>query len=155
MHNEIEQVLFLWFTKLIIMKNIQLSIPLRIKTTFKIWMSLFAFTVFLLTVSFSSARGQSCPSMYNVYESGSSISTTGSDVGVYYQILRNGSAWDVQKPGTGGSLYWDNLCSGDYTVVASKENCPYVVLNYGVPVSVVGSCFVSSEGTALEDSANN
>lgn len=129
------------------MKTYQLSIPSGIKKTAKMWVSLFCLTGFLVMGSVSSVNAQACPSIYTVQPSGNGIRITGSDIGVYYQLYRNGYAWDVYQEGTGDFMYWDDLCSGHYTVVAWKDGCPPLTLtNYiGQPVTINNtSCFVFS-----------
>lgn len=125
------------------MENIQL----KIKTTSKIWMSLLCLTGFLIMGSVSSVKAQWCPSIYNVEADPNDpggIYTTGSDVGVYYQVYRNGVVWLPYEEGTGGDMYWTNLCQGDYTIVTWKPGCADITLNYGDPVSIVGSYVCSN-----------
>lgn len=124
------------------MKTFQLTIPLGIKNTIRVWVSLFCLTGFLVMGSISSVKAQACPSMYNVHKDPNDVGglyTTGSDVGVYYQIYRNGFVWDVYYEGTGDFMYWTNLCQGDYTIVTWKPGCAPITLNYGTPVSIAGS----------------
>jgi gliding motility-associated-like protein len=52
--------------------------------------------------------------------SGVSITLSGSESGVNYQLLKNGSADGTALAGTGSSLTWPNKTAGTYTVQATK-----------------------------------
>jgi hypothetical protein len=71
------------------------------------------------------------PSHYCFGSSGAVISLSGSQTGVLYQLVKNGSYIGNPLAGTGQGLSWSNQTAGTYTVVA---------------LSSQGSCIVSMNG---------
>ena len=55
---------------------------------------------------------------------GLSITLSGSQVGINYQLFKNSSPTGSAKAGTGSSLIWNNLTAGTYTVTASNNASP-------------------------------
>ncbi|MDD3875877.1 MAG: hypothetical protein PHT69_04610 [Bacteroidales bacterium] len=77
------------------------------------------------------------PSVFNLsgggsYCSGStllSVTLSGSQTGVNYQLFKGGFAEGSANPGTGNQLVWNNLSAGTYTVVATMNSAPYCTSN--------------------------
>ena len=62
---------------------------------------------------------------YCTGSSGSSDTLSGSQVGVNYQLKKNGVDQGSAVSGTGSALIWNNLTNGTYTVVATYAATPY------------------------------
>jgi len=56
---------------------------------------------------------------------GIDLTLSGSETGVNYQLLDNGSPIGMPIAGTGTSLVWNNLTAGIYTISASNNQLPY------------------------------
>lgn len=60
----------------------------------------------------------SLDTQYCAGQNGVTISLNGSESGVDYQLLRNGSTQGSLKPGTGSALDWSDVINGVYTIKA-------------------------------------
>jgi len=76
--------------------------------------------------------GLSCPSIFTVTGGGTRCSydtdyervgLDGSEIGVSYQLYKNGTPFGAAKPGTGSSLPWQIFSGGVFTVVATRSGC--------------------------------
>ena len=99
------------------------------------------------------------PDYYCFGTPGITLTLSGSQAGVDYQLYKNAVISGAVKPGTGGGLNWPGLTTGTYTVKAANtvtlcandmngsitvaEN-PDVIINSITPVEP--SCFSSSDG---------
>jgi hypothetical protein len=99
------------------------------------------------------------PDYYCFGTPGITLTLSGSQIGVDYQLYKNAVISGAAKPGTGGGLNWPGLTTGTYTVKATNaitlcvndmngsvtvaEN-PDVIINSITPVEP--SCFSSSDG---------
>ncbi len=87
------------------------------------------------------------PTAYNLTGSGSfcsggtgSVTLSGSQTGVNYQLLKGSINQGAVKNGTGGSLVWTNLTAGSYTVAATNVAAPYCAANMnGTAVITISS----------------
>ncbi|MCX6271516.1 MAG: hypothetical protein NTU44_09905 [Bacteroidetes bacterium] len=69
------------------------------------------------------------PALYNLSESGHycqgsgglTLALSGSNTGVMYQLVKNGSNFGSVLPGTGSALNWTGMLQGSYTVVATMN----------------------------------
>ena len=102
------------------------------------------------------------PVFYCFGASGVTLTLSGSQIGVSYQLYNNAAPDGAGRPGTGSSMTWTNLTSGTYTVKASNlttlcvndmngsltvaEN-PDVVINS--ITTVLPNCFGSSDGVIV------
>ncbi|HRY31887.1 MAG TPA: hypothetical protein P5531_02855 [Bacteroidales bacterium] len=78
-------------------------------------------TVVAIPVIFTvTGSGSYCP-----YESGRTVSLTGSQTGVHYRLYRNGVLQGTYTEGTGLPISWSNQTAGTYTVTATAagSNC--------------------------------
>jgi len=72
------------------------------------------------------------PGFYCMGESGTYLTTNGSETGVVYQLFKNDTAIGLPKWGTGSSLIWNSLYSGLYNMLAfdsSLQHCNYYFTN--------------------------
>src|SRR5450759_2227353 len=109
---------------------------------------------FLLTFFAVNAVNGQIPALFNVTGSGSycsgssglSISVSGSQVGVNYQLENNGIDEGALVPGTGSALIWYNQIEGVYEVVATmvssglseKMNGKAIIIENPLPVVTFG-----------------
>jgi len=85
------------------------------------------------------------PTVFNLTGSGSycsgnnglSITLSGSQPGVNYQIKKNGIDEGSAISGTGSALVWDDMISGTYTVVATYGSTPYCTADMSGTVVIV------------------
>jgi hypothetical protein len=68
-------------------------------------------------------------------EPSGSITLSGSQLNVEYQLNKDGDPYDSPKPGTGSAIVWDYLPSGLYTLIASNS-CGTVEMENTVTVTV-------------------
>ena len=71
--------------------------------------------------------------------SGLSDTLSGSQVGVNYQLKKNGVDFGTALSGTGSSLVWNNLLFGTYTVVATYVASPNCSVNMNGSVTIIES----------------
>jgi len=63
--------------------------------------------------------------LYCYNENGVSLSLSGSEVGISYQLYKDGLASGLPQSGTGSALVWDNQTTGNYEVYAQRTHWPY------------------------------
>jgi len=79
------------------------------------------------------------PGSYCTGSSGSSVTLSGSEFGVNYQLIKNSINEGSPVSGTGSSLVWNNLTSDTYTVVATYGTTPYCSANMNGSVVITES----------------
>jgi len=65
------------------------------------------------------------------------VSLSGSQIGVDYQLLKNGTNYGAVVAGTGNALIWSNLTAGIYSVVATYATAPYCSAGMNGNVDIV------------------
>ena len=77
------------------------------------------------------------PTIFNVTGGGTycqgatglTVTLSGSETGINYQLFKNGTPSGSPVNGTGSALTWTNLLNGNYTVTATYISSPYCALN--------------------------
>jgi hypothetical protein len=77
-----------------------------------------------------SGGGSYCPG-----GTGLSVTLNGSQVGLNYQLYKNGVAWGAPVVGTGGVLVWNNQTVGTYTVFANSGSTCTQIMSNSVTIS--------------------
>lgn len=83
-----------------------------------------------------SGNGSYCPG-----GTGLSISLSGSQIGINYQLLKNGLPQGTPMAGTGNPISWNNQTNGNYTVSAAYSTTPYcsATMNGTVVITIAQS----------------
>ena len=87
---------------------------------------------------------------YCMNSNGVSVNLSGSQNGVNYQLLKNGSTYGSLVSGTGNALVWSSLLSGTYTVEA-QYNSSTLLMTGNAIVSELSNLAVSANIVAAQN----